>query len=277
MSTHPSLKEFLLNTIQKAGDIVIDYSIKGFTINNKDGIDNNLVTEADKASEAFIIREIQTAYPDHAILSEEIGILKNTGHIKWIIDPIDGTVNFAHGFPLSTISISLEQNGIQIMGAVYNPFLKELYFAEKGKGAFLNNKKISVSTCNRLESSLIITGFPYIKNKEKLKKNLIIFEQLLTIQVAMRRIGCASMDLCWVASGKADAYYEYSLKPWDVAAGYLILEEAGGTVTNYQGDTYNPYEESIVSSNTIIHHDLLKIIQGVYNQDVYDPPACIIY
>lgn len=252
------LKTTLMRAALESGQLIKDFSKRSFSIQSKDTV-NNLVTEADHASEQLIISIIRESFPDHYILTEESGALPKDSQYKWIIDPIDGTVNFANGIPLCCVSIAIEQNNEMLMGAVYNPFINEFFFAEKGKGAFLNDQPISVSQKSKLEQSCLVTGFPY-----QYPENgglLETFGSLIRSGVPVRRLGSAAIDLCWVACGRFDGYYEFSLNPWDSAAGFLIVQEAGGTVTDFAGDAYSPYQEKIMATNGKIHGQLLQWVQ----------------
>lgn len=231
-----------------------------FKISNKEGI-NNLVTEADHASEKAIIEVIRDDYPNHFILSEEAGEIVMDSNYKWIIDPIDGTVNFAHGIPICCVSVALEQDGEMMMGVVYNPFINEFYFAQKGYGATLNDKKIRVSDEGSVSSACLVTGFPYTYLDQP-NGPLEVFSRLIRKGVPVRRLGSAAMDLCWVAAGRFDGFYEHKLQAWDSAAGFLIVEEAGGRVSDFKGSRYSPYQPHIVATNGKIHDELLKWIDG---------------
>ena len=231
-----------------------------FIISNKEGV-NNLVTEADHAAEKAIIDVIQKNFPDHFILSEEAGEIKTSSEYKWIIDPIDGTVNFANGIPLCCVSVALEHNGSMISGAVYNPLMNEFFFAERGSGAFLNDKPIHVSTKSEVVKSCLVTGFPYTYLDEP-NGPLQVFEKLIRQGIPVRRLGSAAIDLCWVAAGRFDGFYEHKLAAWDSAAGFLIVEEAGGTVTDFKGDHYSPYQPHLLATNGKIHNELLDIVNG---------------
>ena len=229
-----------------------------FKISNKEGR-NNLVTEADHASEKAILEVIKTNFPGHSILTEETGNLPQESDYKWIVDPIDGTINFAHGIPINCVSIGLEFRGEMIMGMVYNPHLKELFFAEKGKGATLNDKPIKVSRETDVMKSCLVTGFPYIYLNIP-NGPLDIFERLIREGVPVRRLGSAAIDLCWVACGRFDGFYEHNLEPWDSAAGSLIVKEAGGKVTDFTGGEFSVYQHRILATNGIIHDQMLNII-----------------
>jgi len=231
-----------------------------FSITSK-GTINDLVTEADHASEKAIIKIIQDKHPDHFILSEETGSVITNSNIKWIIDPIDGTINFANGIPICCVSIGVEQDGEMIMGAVFNPFMNELFFAEKGKGATLNEKPIKVSDKDNLLTSCLVTGFPY-QYLDTPNGPLEIFEKLIRKSIPVRRLGSAALDLCWTAAGRFDGFYEHKLQAWDSAAGYLIVQEAGGVVTDLKGEKFNPYQPGIIASNGKIHDQLLALMKG---------------
>ena len=250
------IKSTLLKATKAAGLLVKEYAEKGFSINQKDGL-NNPVTEADLASEDLIISIIRAEFPDHYILTEEAGNLPTDSNYKWIIDPIDGTVNFAHLIPLCCVSIGVEKDGEVIMGAIYNPFIDEFYFAEKGKGAFCNDKPINVSSQKSVSLSCLVSGFPYTYVDEP-NGALEVFARFVRAGVSVRRLGSAAMDLCWVACGRFDGYFEQSLKPWDSAAGFLLVNEAGGKVTNFEGDPYSPYDKKIIATNGTIHDELFE-------------------
>lgn len=229
-----------------------------FKISNKEGR-NNLVTEADYASEKAILEVIKNNFPDHSILTEEKGDLPQESDYKWIVDPIDGTINFAHGIPINCVSIGLEYQGDMIMGMVYNPHFKELFFAEKGKGATLNDRPIKVSSETDALKSCLVTGFPYIYLNIP-NGPLDIFERFIREGVPVRRLGSAAIDLCWVACGRFDGFYEHKLEPWDSAAGSLIVKEAGGIVTDFSGDEFSVYQHRILATNGLIHNQMLEII-----------------
>jgi myo-inositol-1(or 4)-monophosphatase len=221
----------------------------------------NLVTASDKLSERTIINMIKKSFPSHAIMSEECGELSAVSEFKWIIDPLDGTTNYAHGLPIFTISLALEYKGDVIIGMVYNPTSDEEYFAVNGKGAWLNNRRIHVSKIRLLRDSLVVTGFPpdARENPDGLFHRFILF---CCEAQAVRRIGSAALDLCWVASGKLDGFWESRLSPWDVAAGYLIVREAGGNVTNYSNCYGKIDDREVVASNGLIHDEMIRVVQN---------------
>jgi len=254
------LKPTLLNAVKAGASEILRFFNNDFTVSNKEGI-NNLVTEADHASEKAIIAVVKSAFPGHHILSEEAGELIQDSNYKWIIDPIDGTINFAHGIPLNCVSIGIEKSGEMVMAAVYNPHLDEFYFAEKGKGATLNDKPIHVSDETETIKACLVTGFPYtyinIPNGP-----LEIFERFIRKGVPVRRLGSAAIDLCWVAAGRFDGFYEHKLEPWDSAAGYLIVEEAGGKVTDLEGNKFSVYQHKVLATNGKIHDEMIAVINN---------------
>ncbi|HEX6191901.1 MAG TPA: inositol monophosphatase family protein [Chitinophagaceae bacterium] len=254
------LQSTLIGAVKAGAAEIQRFFNNTFTISNKEGV-NNLVTEADHAAEKAIIDVIKAAHPGHQILSEEAGELKQDSTYKWIIDPIDGTVNFAHGIPLNCVSIGIEHEGKIILGAVYNPHMNELFFAEKGKGSTLNGKPIRVSDQTETVKACLVTGFPYTYINMA-NGPLEIFERFIRKGVPVRRLGSAAIDLCWVAAGRFDGFYEHKLEAWDSAAGYLIVEEAGGKVTDFEGNTFSPYQHRILASNGRIHDEMLRVING---------------
>ncbi len=255
------LKETLINATEAGAAVLKHYfNRKDLRITNKEGI-NNLVTEADHAAEKAIMDTIKEKFPDHFILSEEAGELSSASEYKWIIDPIDGTVNYAHGIPICCVSIGLEHRGKVIMGAVFNPLLNEFYFAEKGKGAVLNGDPIHVSDKSKVMDAAVVTGFPYVY-LDIPNGPLEIFSRFIRKGVPVRRLGSAAMDLCWVAAGRFDAFFEHKLNPWDSAAGFLIVEEAGGRVTDFEGKDYSLYQERIVATNGLVHDEMIQWIKG---------------
>jgi len=254
------LKNVLLEAVYAGAGELKRFFNQSFTVGTKEGI-NNLVTEADHASEKAIIEVIRKNFPDHYILSEEVGAIVQDSNYKWIIDPIDGTVNFAHGIPLCCVSIAIEHNGEMILASVYNPNMNELYFAEKAKGATLNEMPITVSKKNKVINACLVTGFPYTY-LDAPNGPLQIFERFIRKGVPVRRLGSAAIDLCWVAAGRFDGFYEHKLEAWDSAAGYLIVEEAGGKVTDFKGEKFSPYQPHVLATNGIIHDEMVAVINN---------------
>lgn len=252
------LKSTLIRAAEAGAAVMKQYFQGEFTISNKEGV-NNLVTEADHASEKAIFEMIRKDFPDHFLLSEEAGEIITDSTYKWIIDPIDGTVNFANGIPLCCVSIGVERDGEIILGAVYNPFINEFFFAQKGYGATLNDKKINVSSQTSVARSCLVTGFPYTYPDDTYGP-IEVFSKLIRSGVPVRRLGSAAMDLCWVAAGRFDGFYEHKLQAWDSAAGFLIVEEAGGRVSDFKGSRYSPYQPHIVATNGKIHDELVNVI-----------------
>jgi myo-inositol-1(or 4)-monophosphatase len=254
------LKQTLIEATKAGAAEILRFFNGDFKISNKEGV-NNLVTEADHAAEKAIIEAIKSKYPGHQILSEEVGELAQDSDYKWIIDPIDGTINFAHGIPLNCVSIGIEYKSEIVMAAVYNPHLNEFYFAEKGKGATLNDKPIQVSQKTETIKACLVTGFPYTYINMP-NGPLEIFERFIRKGVPVRRLGSAAIDLCWVAAGRFDGFYEHKLEAWDSAAGYLIVEEAGGKVTDFEGNKFSIYQHRILATNGKIHDEMIAVINN---------------
>lgn len=242
----------------KAGEVLSKGFGSTFVINNKQG-KNNLVTEYDHLAEKTIIDYIRSEYPDHQFLAEESGETGITNDYLWIIDPLDGTVNFAHSVPIFSVSIACLYQGELISGVVYQPMQNELFVAEKGKGAYLNEKRIYVSNTDDFLSSYLVTGFPYNIN-ENPDNCLKHFVDIIQNGIPVRRLGSAALDLAYVAAGRFDAFWEIALNPWDVAAGMLLVKEAGGLVTQYDKSVYTVFDKSIIASNGIIHNEISDIL-----------------
>jgi myo-inositol-1(or 4)-monophosphatase len=219
----------------------------------------NIVTDVDKHSEQKIIEIIQERYPDHQILAEETGAHEAKSTSKWIIDPLDGTANFAHGYPFFCTSIGLEVAGDMVLGVVYNPLTDELFWAEKGKGAHLNDRPIQVSPHKALGTSLLATGFPADTKTAKFT-NLNEFCRVTDLSMGVRRDGSAALDLCFVACGRLAGFWELKLAQWDLAAGTLIVREAGGKVTNMVGGPFDITTGHVVATNGLIHDELLQTL-----------------
>ena len=242
----------------KGGEVLQKYQGKVKKIGYK-GVEN-LVTEVDCFSEDVIIKIIRKNYPQHDILTEESRGYEEKSECKWIIDPLDGTTNYAHGFPVYCVSIALEKKEEIILGVVYNPVLKELFVAEKNKGAFLNGKRIYVSKTRKLSRSFLATGFPYDIRESKIN-NLDHFSNFALKSIAVRRAGSAALDLCYLAKGIFDGFWELKLSPWDTAAGILMVKEAGGNVTNFSGRKFSVYEKEILATNGRIHNQMIQILK----------------
>ncbi|EMM75217.1 inositol monophosphatase family protein [Leptospira santarosai] len=252
----PKVMEFLTIT-QEEADLDIVY---------KGEID--LVTKADKGSEERIIREIEKTFPLDSILGEEGTDKKGSSIFKWIIDPLDGTINYSHRLPLYCACIGLENQESKeiVMGIVPFPAMNEIYHARKGQGAFKNRKQISVSKTKDLKQSLLCTGFPY--DREKKIDRLTFFHRNFLLKArGVRRIGAAGLDLCWVAEGRFDAFWEEGLKPWDMAAPSVILAEAGGRMSTYDGNAFSPYIPNLIASNGFLHEKMVERM-GDYLHDL---------
>ncbi len=221
----------------------------------------DLVTETDRQSEAFLLENIRRRWPEHSILAEESGAHRGDGSL-WYIDPLDGTVNFAHGVPIFSVSIAYAEGGQVRLGVVYDPMRDECFAAERGRGAFLNGRPIRVSTTANLAQALLVTGFPY-DTWENPNNNLDNFARFAVRSHGVRRLGSAALDLCYVAAGRFDGYWEIRLKPWDVAAGGLIAAEAGAQVTNLHGaDDYISPPQSIVAANAALHPQMMAVLHA---------------
>ncbi len=258
MSIH--LLQIAKKLAHDAGKMALKYQQKGTTIFHKDGSKINLVTDADKACEELILKTIKSNFPDHAILSEEAGPIDGPGDYKWIIDPIDGTSNFAHGIPIFAISIAIAYKGKPIIGVIEIPGLKETFWAQEGKGAYIGNTPIHVSKTTDLGAALLATGFPYERDGKRFNKNIELFAEIYKKTRGVRRMGSAAMDLAFLACGRYDAFWEFDLKPWDIAAGKILIEEAGGMVTNMDGTLLNLKTAAFLGSNGLLHNEMLKLI-----------------
>jgi myo-inositol-1(or 4)-monophosphatase len=223
----------------------------------------DLVTEVDHQSEAFLLGEIQSLFPDHRIVSEEIGVVPGADSDQWYVDPLDGTVNYAHGVPFFCVSIAYARRGTVTLGAVYDPMRDELFTAERGRGAWLNGKPIHASAAQDLQKSLLVTGFPYNAWSSP-RNNLEYFGCFARITQGVRRLGSAALDLCYVGAGRLDGYWELTLNSWDVAAGGLIASEAGAQVTGLGGEAdYISPPCSLLAAAPGLHAKMLEILREV--------------
>jgi myo-inositol-1(or 4)-monophosphatase len=244
-----------LSAAKEAGEMLR----KGFgwqhSIRYKGEVD--LVTEVDEQAEQVIRESLLGAFPAYGMLAEEGGALEGEKDARWIVDPLDGTTNYAHGLPIFCVSIALESSGEVVLGLVHDPIREETYVAERGGGATLNDEPIRVSDTGELIQALIATGFPY--DRPKMPEALEHFGRFAAITRGMRRLGSTALDLCYVAAGRLDGYYERGIWAWDLAAGSLILEEAGGKVTDYRGSILNLEGREIVASNGALHGAMTKL------------------
>ena len=252
------LKECAIEIAREAGIFLKDKLNSVHTIDYKGEI--NLVTEVDKISEEMITSKINALFPDHDILAEEFTDIDRGSDFRWIIDPLDGTTNYAHGYPYFCVSIALERLNTMTVGIVYDPMLDEMFVAEKGKGAFVNDREIHVSNTRGIIKSLLATGFPY-DIREDSHNNLNYFNEMILKAQAIRRAGSAALDLAYVAAGRFDGFWELKLNPWDIAAGWLLVEEAGGIVTDMGGNDYHLESSSILASNGRIHKEMMDVLK----------------
>ncbi len=231
--------------------------------------DADLVTVADRASETLIRDRIRVEWPTHDILGEEGGLVNTGSDYRWYVDPLDGTTNFAHGFPVFCVSMGLDYKGEQIAGVVYDPTRDEMFAAEAGGGSYLNQQRIHVSKIDKLSESLVATGFP--SHKRHKNPNIFFYHQITLRTHGVRRAGSAALDLCSVAAGRLEGFWEFNLNPWDTAAGVLIVEEAGGKVTDFKGEPFQLNSRETVASNVLIHEALLNEFEHVFSGHGLEP------
>lgn len=244
---------------QTAGEIIRSYFGKNFSVEFKSDV-KNLVTQADKESEKTIIEFINKKYPSHGILAEESGSQSKESDYLWVIDPLDGTSNFAHGLPIFSVSIGLQFKKEIVIGVIYDIMRDNIYSAEKGSGAFRDDVRISVSKNPIIEKSFLVTGFPYNIN-ENPENAFEKFIAMTKASRAVRRLGSAAIDFCFVAEGVFDGFWEVHLNPWDICAGKLLVEEAGGKVTDFNGFPIDIFNKTILASNGVIHNEMIAILK----------------
>jgi myo-inositol-1(or 4)-monophosphatase len=255
--------EFAIDTARRAGQVLCRFSRQRHTVSSK-STEIDLVTEADLASEQLIVDAIRGQFPAHKVLSEEgLGDLQSMARDipwLWLVDPLDGTVNYAHGFPIWGVSLSLAEGGQVILGVIYDPLRDQMFWAERGQGAWCNGERICVSTTKRLQDALVATGFAY-RRATLADNNLAEFGAIMPRVQGVRRAGAAILDLALLATGRLDAYWEMHLQPWDWAAGWLLVEEAGGLVTDVRGGPWALGMNNIAASNGHLHDELLAVLQ----------------
>ena len=250
-------KSFAVDLARKSGALLKEKFSQTHKIKYKGDID--IVTEADKLSEDLIIETIKRNFPDHGILSEESPAITGAGKLRWIIDPLDGTTNYSHGYPVFCVSVALENEGTIVLGVIYDPMREDMFVAIRGEGAYLNDKKLKVSSVNNLSRSLLATGFPYdIRDSEE--NNLDYFNAMAINVQAIRRSGAAALDLAYLAAGRFDGFWELKLKPWDTAAGCLLVTEAGGVISDIVGNKWHLQSPSLMASNALIHEQMIKVL-----------------
>jgi myo-inositol-1(or 4)-monophosphatase len=253
--------ELAIRAAREAGELLRSNLGRQIEVSRKGRID--LVTEVDLASERLIKNLVLTHYPRHTVLGEESGETGSSSdsEYRWIVDPLDGTTNYAHGYPCFNVSIALHRAGEPLLGVVYDPMRDELFVAERGSGALLNNRRIRVSTTAPLTNALLSTGFPY-DFTERYFTNLERFRDFSLNAQGVRRDGSAALDLCYVACGRFDGFWEAGLKVWDSAAAAIVIAEAGGRLTDYSGRPFDPFGPECVVSNGLIHDEMLAVING---------------
>ncbi len=251
---------FVVNLVHRVGDKIAKKTRKKIRVEFKGEID--LVTQYDRDAQKSIVLALSKQYPDYGILSEEDVNVEPDRPVRWIIDPLDGTTNFAHGLPIWAISIGLEADREIVLGVVYDPNRYETFTAVKHRGARLNGRRICVSRVGKLDRSLLVTGFPYDIRRSK-ENNLRQFSEFAIRARAVRRLGSAALDLCYTACGRFDGYWELKLSPWDQAAGSLILSEAGGRITDFAGRPFSIYGDEVLGTNGLIHRQMMKILTRI--------------
>ena len=263
----PSYLETAVDIARESGALLSHYLERkvGFELKGE----HDLVTEADRASERLIVERLRTHFPSHGIVAEEGGGHESSSEFRWYVDPLDGTTNFAHGFPVFNVTLALEQAGEIVAGVVFDPTRQELFTAEKGGGAYLNNRRIQVSKAQTLEDSLVATGFP--SRRRHLNVNIHFYYQLAMISHGIRRAGAAALDLAYVACGRLEAFWEFNLNPWDMAAGVLIVREAGGTCSDMFGKPFDLYGDHLAADNSYIHAELIATFADIFDGKVVYP------
>jgi myo-inositol-1(or 4)-monophosphatase len=252
---------------REAGALILHYFHQRVKIEYKGDVD--LVTVADRASEKLIVERVRANWPQHDIVGEEGTRQESGAEYRWYIDPLDGTTNFAHGYPVFCVSMGLEYRGEMVAGVLYDPTRDELFAAEKGKGAFLNGSPIHVSTTKLLCEALLATGFPSFKRHKN--PNIHFYHQITLHSHGVRRAGSAALDLANVACGRYDGFWEFNLNPWDTSAGTLLVREAGGVVTRYDGSPWRIDSKETLASNGLLHEELMRAFQRIFAGEDMDP------
>jgi len=256
--------ESAVEIAREAGALLATYFERRVPFELKGEFD--LVTEADRASEKLVIERLQSHFPQHGIVAEEGGGHTSPSEYRWYVDPLDGTTNFAHSLPIFNVTLALERAGEMVVGVVFDPIRQEMFTAERGSGAWLNsgqnNRRISVSAVTRLDSSLLCTGFP--TRRRHLSVNVHFYHQLAMATHGVRRTGSAAIDLAWVACGRLDGFWEFGLKPWDMAAGKLLVAEAGGRVTDMHGRPHDFESPHLLADNGHLHGQIVEIFGEVF-------------
>ena len=254
------MKDFAVDLAKEAGQILMDHFERRLAVESKSS-EIYLVTEADIASEKLIVKAIRKRYPEHSILSEEGLGEEQAGEFLWLVDPLDGTVNYAHGYPVFCVSIALQREGTTLLGVTYDPVRDELFCVERGKGAYCNGRRLSVSGADSLRRSLLATGFFYARASIE-DNNLAEFGCIMPQVQGVRRGGSAALDMAYVAAGRLDGYWEFHLSPWDWAAGDLLVREAGGRISDVSGQPWRLRSNNMVATNGLLHEELLAALKG---------------
>lgn len=268
MSEQPDFLSFMQDLAREAGSLLLSYFGK-VAVEYKGEVD--LVTEADRSAEKLVVSRIRQQFPGHDLIAEEGSRVESGSDFRWYVDPLDGTTNFAHGYPVFCVSIALEHKGVRIAGALFDPCRDELFAAEKGAGSRLNGTPICVSKVQRLVESLVATGFP--SHKRHKNPNIHFYHQITLRSHGVRRAGSAALDLCNVACGRYDGFWEFNLNPWDTAAGVLLVEEAGGKVTNFTGGPFEISSKEVLASNSLIHDQFLAEFKNIFEGRVEGLPS----
>lgn len=263
----PSYLEISAEIAREAGALLATYFERRVTFELKG--EHDLVTEADRASEQLVIDRLRSHFPSHSIVAEESGGHAGSSEFCWYVDPLDGTTNFAHGFPMYNVTLALEQAGELVAGVIFDPMRSEMFSAERGSGAYLNNRRIRVSKAARLQDSLVATGFPSRKRHENV--NVHFYYQLAMQTHGVRRAGSAALDLAYVASGRLDGFWEFGLNPWDMAAGILIITEAGGQCSDMKGGPVKLRGPHLLADNGALHPAMLAIFGEVFRGEYRFP------
>ena len=265
-----SYLETSIEIAREAGALLAEYYERRVRFELKGEFD--LVTEADRASERLILERLHSHYPSHAVMAEETGSHAGSSEYRWYVDPLDGTTNFAHGFPVFNVTLALERAGELIAGVIFDPTRNELFTAEKGAGAFLNGAPIHVSSATRILDSLVATGFPSRKRHQNV--NVHFYYQLAMISHGVRRAGSAAIDLAYVACGRLDAFWEFGLNPWDMAAGILLVNEAGGASSDMKGNPASLRGPHLLVDNSSIHAEILELFAEIFRGEYrYEMPG----
>ena len=262
MSIDPQFLATAVEAVTRAGELQIASFGSHLRIEKKGTID--LVTEIDVAVERMFRALIAERFPDHDVLAEEMGQTSTGARHRWVFDPLDGTTNYAHGIPIFCSTVALEIDGVPTVAAVYDPTRRELFTAERGVGAWLNEQPLHVSNARTLIDSVLVTGFPYdIREPARMREIMTLFTGFLGHARAIRRLGSAAIDLCWVAAGRMDGFWEQALQSWDVMGGALIVQEAGGRVTNLDGSPWDAHRGNVLASNGHVHDEMLRVVRSV--------------